>query len=680
MAHRAGVVASWGMAAALAAGTPAVAQPVADLPYPQQRAVRSGSADPRGATAGVAPLPNVPAPPPAATLVASSSGGRHAALAGGRLVEWRETAWQPLVLRNDVEGWDPVHITALAFDRRGRLWVGTSQGIAVRDDGGAWRFIDGARGLPVAGITSMAGAPDGAMWVGTSRGAIRIAADGGIEYRQGRRWLPDDDIRTVTVDAGGTAWFDTAGGRGGIEARPTTLAAKAAAFEDAIDRHHRRTPYGYVVEAHLRAAGDVTTAYTTDNDNDGLWTGMYGAAQSFAYAATRSEAARQRARRAFEALRFLVDVTQGGQHSPPDGFPARSIMPTDGRDPNVQDSPENDRRRQSRDAMWKVMAPRWPRAAGGQWYWKSDTSSDELDGHYFFYALYHDLVARDEAERAEVANVVRRITDHLVAHDFTLVDHDGTATRWGVFGPSALNADLRWSDERGLNSLSMLTYLRIAHHLTKDPRYDAAARTLVTRHGYAMNLLHPKVTLGVGGGNQSDDEMAFMNYYHLLKYEQDPVVRAAAARSLHAYWQLERPERNPFFNLVAAVSLQGQTFTTAFDVESLALPEAAWRADTLDTLRRFPLDLIDHGLENAHRLDIRPIDGHVRPDASVPLGVRVTDGKVLPVDERMVFHWNLDPYQLDHTGTGTRLADGTSYLLPYYMALHHGVIVAATAP
>ena len=317
----------------------------------------------------------------------------------------------------------------------------------------------------------------------------------------------------------------------------------------------------------------------------------------------------------------------------------------------MQDSPENDRRRQSRDAMWKVIAPRWPRSADGQWYWKSDTSSDELDGHYFFYALYHDLVARDDAERAEVAAVVRRITDHLLAHDFTLVDHDGTPTRWGVFGPSALNASLRWSDERGLNSLSMLTYLRIAHHVTSDARYDAAATTLVTRHGYAMNLLHPKVTLGVGGGNQSDDEMAFMNYYHLLKYEQDPVVRPRPPGRCTptGSWNGRSATRSSISSPRSA--LQGQSFTTAFDVESLALPDAAWRDDTLDTLRRFPMDLVDHGLENSHRLDLRPIDAHVRPDAAAPLGVRAGDGKVLPVDERMVFHWNLDPYELDHVGT-----------------------------
>ncbi len=653
----------------------AVAQPVEDRSFPQPRAVAAGAGATPRTDARIVSSDPAPATPPGTTIVASAPGGRHALVADGRLHEWRDRRWQPLALRDDREGWDPVAIAALAWDGTGRLWVGTSQGVAVREGDARWRFIDPARGLPVLGITAMAGTTDGGMWIGTTRGAVHVGPDGAIAYRQGRRWLPADEIRAVTVDAAGTAWFETPAGRGGIAAPATTLAAKAAEYEAAIDRHHRRTPYGFVVEAHLRTPGDVATAFTTDNDNDGLWTGMYGAAQCFAWAATRDEAARTRARRAFEALRFLVDVTRGGSHGAPDGFPARSILPTSGQDPNVRDSPARDRERQQRDAFWKIIAPRWPTSADGQWYWKSDTSSDELDGHYFFYALYHDLVARDAAERAEVAAVVRRITDHLLTHDFTLTDHDGQPTRWAVFGPTALNLTPRWIDERGLNSLSMLTYLRIAHHMTGDARYDTAARDLVSRHGYAMNLLYPKVTLGVGGGNQSDDEMAFMNYYHLLKYETDPLVKSAAARSLHAYWQLERPERNPFFNIVAAVSLKGQTFTTAFEREELTLPAASWLDDTIDTLRRFPVDLRDHALANSHRLDIRPIDPHVRPDARGALGLR-HDGKVLPVDERMVFHWNVDPYALDYPGTASRLADGTSFLLPYYMALHHGVIAA----
>ena len=672
--HRAAVVAL-GM---FAAAVPAAAQPVPDAPFAQQRAVRSAEGTAGPVAPGAAPA-GAPAPPADATLVVHGPNGQAAAVAGGRIQEWREGSWRAVALRSADEGWDPAQITSLAFDSTGRLWFGSSQGVGVRDASGTWRFIDPARGLPVLGVTSMAGASDGSMWVGTTRGAIRIAG-AVIEYRQGPRWLPGDHVRSVSVDADGTAWFETDQGRGGIASTATTLAAKADAYESAIDRHHRRTPYGYVVEAHLKAPGDVASAFTTDNDNDGLWTGMYGAAQSFAFASTRSEVARARARRAFEALRFLVDVTRGGSHSPADGFPARSILPTSGPDPNVEDSAARDRQRQQRDTAWKVIEPRWPRSADGTWYWKSDTSSDELDGHYFFYALYHDLVARDQAERAEVAAVVRRITDHLLLHDYSLVDHDGAHTRWAVFGPRALNLTPRWIDERGLNSLSMLTYLRIAHHMTGEARYDTAARTLVSDHGYAMNLLYPKVTLGVGGGNQSDDEMAFMNYYHLLKYERDPIVKSAAARSLHAYWQLERPERNPFFNLVAAVSLEGTSFVTAFGTETLSLPVSAWRDDSLDTLRRFPVDLVDHALANSHRLDLVPIDPHVRPDADAPIGLRRSDGKVLPVDERMVFHWNLDPYVLDHKGRGARLADGTSYLLPYYMGLYHRVIALPAVP
>lgn len=612
--------------------------------------------------------------PPGSAAAAQSAGGHLAVIADGEVHESTDGAtWTRVALRNADEGWSPARLSHVAYDARGRLWFASGQGLGVRDT--TWRFIDPARGLPVLGVTGLAAGPDGDMWIATTRGAARVHADG-IEYRQGRRWLPDDTLAAVDVTPEGHAWFASAAGVGAIERRTTTLSAKAAAYEAAIATHHRRTPFGYVVEAKLRRPGDVATAVTEDNDNDGLWTGMYGAAQCFAYAATGSDAARTRARRAFEALRMLTTVTQGGAHGAPPGFPARSIMPTSGPDPNDRDNAERDRtRRATVDARWKVLEPRWPRSADGAWYWKTDTSSDELDGHYYFYALYHDLVAQDEAEQAEVAAVVRAITDHLLAHDYTLTDHDGTPTRWAVFGPAALNHDRLWFEERGLNSLSMLTYLRIAHHVTGDAKYDAAARDLVETHGYAMNLLHPKVTLGVGGGNQSDDEMAFMNYYHLLKYERDPEVRQAAARSLFDYWQLERPERNPWFNLIAAVSLEDTTFTDAFGEQVLTLPREQWLDDTLDTLRRFPIDLVDWGQTNSHRLDVQPLPRHVRPDPARSVGLRL-DGKVLPVDERTVIHWNHDPYQLDYPGTGLRLADGTSFLLPYYMALHHRIVLA----
>ena len=205
---------------------------------------------------------------------------------------------------------------------------------------------------------------------------------------------------------------------------------------------------------------------------------------------------------------------------------ARSILPTSGPDPNRDDSPARDEHtRATSDHLWKVITPRWPVSADGKWYWKSDTSSDELDGHFFFYALYYDLVADTEEERHRVREHVAAIAGHLIDHNFQFVDHDGKPTRWGIFNPENLNHNFDWREERGTNSLSILAYLQVAAHITGEPRFAAAARGLIERHAYAANVLIPKSDTGPGSGNQSDDEMIFMNYYNLIRYETDPVLK-----------------------------------------------------------------------------------------------------------------------------------------------------------
>ena len=62
---------------------------------------------------------------------------------------------------------------------------------------------------------------------------------------------------------------------------------------------------------------------------------MYGAGECFAYGATKDPKAKDRAKKAFEALRFLQKVTQGCEHAPPKGYIARTIRPVDWPDPNV---------------------------------------------------------------------------------------------------------------------------------------------------------------------------------------------------------------------------------------------------------------------------------------------------------------------------------------------------------
>ena len=219
-----------------------------------------------------------------------------------------------------------------AFDAKQRLWFFSPQGAGVRD-GASWKLFTGAEGLPYDDATALAAGPDGEVWLGTRLGAIRY--DGRTwAYRQGLRWLPDDAVRGIAVDSEGGAWFATAKGVGYIERQPITLAKKARFYEDEIDKRHRRTEHEYVMAVRLPNAGDKSKWVQTDSDNDGLWTGMYGAGECFAYAATKDPAAKHRATKAFEALRFLSLVTQGGSNPAPSGFPARAILPVSGPDPN----------------------------------------------------------------------------------------------------------------------------------------------------------------------------------------------------------------------------------------------------------------------------------------------------------------------------------------------------------
>ena len=167
--------------------------------------------------------------------------------------------------------------------------------------------------------------------------------------------------------------------------------------------------------------------------------------------------------------------------------------------------------------------------------------------------------------------------------------------------------------------------------------------------------------------------MVFMNYYGLLRYEKDPVLRRKFLFSFYSHWKMEEPELNPLFNFLYAATATGETFEDAFDKIDLT-PSGTWLADSLDTLRRYPLDRIAWGYRNSHRKDIVPLPAYVRDGEGTPLGYRV-NGKVLPIDERYVGHWNHDPWRLDQNGDGRSLGDGASFLLPYYLGLYTRYVV-----
>jgi hypothetical protein len=176
--------------------------------------------------------------------------------------------------------------------------------------------------------------------------------------------------------------------------------------------------------------------------------------------------------------------------------------------------------------------------------------------------------------------------------------------------------------------------------------------------------MYAKPDTAIGGGNQSDDEMALMNYYNLVRLEKDPELKQMWARSLYDYWRHEKAEMNPFFNYVAEAMLKDVVFRDNGAPMPLSLKGEAL-PDALDTLRRYPLDLRNWRHENSHRLDLQ----WITPGRAVR-----RNGKVLPADERFFTHWNHDPYRPDSGGDGRTLACATPFLLGYYLGLYHGFV------
>ena len=177
----------------------------------------------------------------------------------------------------------------------------------------------------------------------------------------------------------------------------------------------------------------------------------------------------------------------------------------------------------------------------------------------------------------------------------------------------------------------------------------------------------PKIQAGIGTGNQSDDEMAFMCFYNLIRYEPDAELRSRYLFAFRNYWQIEKPEMNPLFNFCYAACGLDRKFTDQWGTMSMS-PSEGWLSDSAETLRRFPLDRFDWAHTNSQRDDLITLFG----PAIETIGRQIRpEGKVIPVDECHFSRWNRNPWQPDTGGRGRTLSDGAVFLLPYYLGLHH---------
>jgi hypothetical protein len=402
-----------------------------------------------------------------------------------------------------------------------RLFVATDHGVGMLR-GMSMTALRSQDGLPEEDATCLASGFDDDLWIGTTHGAIRKAGD---LYRtfNAQKGLPADSVRDIAV-SDHAVYVATDGGLGIIRYEPYTLQKKAAYYEREMNEWGFKR-LGFINP--IYRAGDEWRRGITDNDGGN--TASYLAAMSLKYAATGDESARKEAVEAFNAIAWCGDITGKS------GFIARAIWSVKG----------DKGQRENRGSGG--LPAKWYPTKDGLWIWKGDTSSDEVDSHFYAVSLFHDLAAKGrEKERAR--DHLARIAAHIMDHGWVLEDMDGQPTRWGRWDPKYLMSPYG-AESLGLNGMEAQCFMITAYALTGDPRFQRGMEQLL-KWRYQMYTVRQKLTFPPDSVVPWDDNLAFCAYFPLLRYTRDPDLRSIYLRSITRTWEVVRPQHNPWFNYV----------------------------------------------------------------------------------------------------------------------------------
>ncbi len=448
-----------------------------------------------------------------------------------------------------------------------RLFIGTPKGAGILR-GMALTTLDGKGGLPYEDITCMAEGFGGDVWFGTTWGAIRYTNDD-FHYFAGDRWLPNDTVNNIAA-SNDTVYIATDSGVGIIRYEPYTLHKKATYYERAMDEWGFKR-LGFTQKVWWDNGKKIWVREITDNDGGN--TTHYMAAMMYKYAVTGDPDALAAGIDAFKSLVWLEDIT------PIEGFPARSIWCKG----DVGDRAEHGS---------GGLPARWYPTPDGNFYWKGDTSSDEVGSHYYAMAVFHAL-APDGPEKERAKLHVERITRHIIENGWKIVDMNGELTRWGRWDPEYLYRPYGMY-ARGLNGMEIQAYVTTAIGLLDDDYFRDALQQLVDLR-YPEYTVRQKLTFPPDYITTWDDRLSFLSYYPLNKFVESDHLRSIYLRSLERSWEVKRMEKHPWFNLMYGMM-------TGNDCE---LPES------VGSLREWPLDLINYGYHNSHRADLYPEPNYV---------------------------------------------------------------------
>lgn len=360
--------------------------------------------------------------------------------------------------------------------------------------------------------------------------------------------------------------------------------------------------------------------------------------------------------------------------------------------------------------------------------YKTDTSADELIGHMFIFKLMYDIIAPEDPEIKELlVNAIDNLAQHLSDNSYMLVDATGQPTTWANFGRTLFCTGSSVA-ETSLHSLVLLSIFKTAAYITGyqkweneyrmaalDPAYEYAK--IASQH-YERMMTAVKYTVGdatihlvgnlVGALestnlvetvyrlilNYSSEEMAMLGYYTMFQLEDDEEILEYYRDGIDDWWISIKYSENPLWYFVYQLAYPDKEINDAYN--NNIVDTAVW------SLSRHPADTVMYHASNKNRDDIAELNlsviginlrerltYNIQTSPSLPevaenpeiidivkyaLTASKLDWAVAAPDERSLHKYNISSYFLDWYHYTNCMEGSTTYTLPYWMGVYHGMI------
>ena len=360
--------------------------------------------------------------------------------------------------------------------------------------------------------------------------------------------------------------------------------------------------------------------------------------------------------------------------------------------------------------------------------YKTDTSADEIIGHMFIFKLMYDVISPEDPELAALlVEAIDGLAQHLSDNSYMLCDATGQPSTWSNFGRTLFCTGSSVA-EVSLHALVLLSVFKTAAYITGyekweneyrmaalDPAYEYAR--IMSQH-YERMMTAVKYTVGdaaihllgnVVGAlentkavktiyrlilNYSSEEMAMLGFYVMFQLEDDEEILGYYRQGIDDWWISMSYSENPLWYYIYQLAYPDKEIK---DVYGNNIAETAtW------SLSRHPVDLVMYHASNSNRDDIavfnvkevgislnQVLSYNLKTSTPLPeagenpgildivkyvLGATKLDWAVAAPDERALHKYNANSYFLDSHHIPYYMQPSTTYTLPYWMGVYHGII------